>query len=368
MTKPSRQQLNTIRTRFDMSTLFNLVTILVSVAAIGLSWNANKIAEAQNKSNIIVLSDKNLGFDFDGATAPVVHLACVERIRLANLGGVPDSIVDYDTVVHYQNSESVFTGDETSLAEFRLFRPTTSRISFLASEELRSAMTKLEVSLFPSENFGNGSAIKHQLGSIEFPYAVAEHSAFDLGLSIMYAVANGNDFNLYYEPGQSVFSSEPSNLPQLEFEIRIKLASGGVVTTPRIPCGAIGRIPGVKSTFDSTVQDSGSSIFNMVFDPPAESYVKNGEKVLITFDYVTSEVGGVRIFAFPSFADGVLPLEIETNPSPVFPPGQGKGEAFVTVTSGAGVIDSIWMSMVSATEEGKTLYESRVPAVYEFRD
>ena len=198
--------------KLENATLFGVLTLIISAIGLYIALRANAISSQQYQSNVVVLNEWNAGYDFDGSSS-IVLLGCVERIRFSNLGNAPDAIVSFDTVVYYQNTESVFNGYGMAIGRYSLQSPSSSRISYVASDELYSALDRLEIKIAPSFAFGNQkSSITGNVAPVTFPYAVEEFTTLDLEMSIVFGVVPGNEFNLYYEEEQPLFTSEPTYL------------------------------------------------------------------------------------------------------------------------------------------------------------
>lgn len=361
--KKTKRQ-NTRRFKFENSTMFGILTLIVGAIGLYFAFRANNISSQQYKSNVVVLNEWNYGYDFDSST-PEVVLACVERVRFSNLGNAADSIVSYDTTVYYKNTESVFNGYGMATSTHSLLSPSSSRASYTASDELHSAIDKLEMKIAPDFAFGNQkSSIHGNVESVIFPYAINGFSTIDLEMSILFGVVPGNEFNLYYEKDQPLFTSEPTDLAPLEFEINFKFASGATAKTPRISCGTIGAQKNITEA-PTPLLTSKSSLSSIVLDPPSPLQISFNQEVNITFNYTTDESSGVRIWAFPHFTSQNMPKEFSTNSSGIYPVGSGKGTAFIMVSSGETIVDQIILQIWNA-DKTVLLYETKLPVNYHF--
>ncbi|MFA4966492.1 MAG: hypothetical protein WC709_12785 [Thermoleophilia bacterium] len=85
----------------------------------------------------------------------------------------------------------------------------------------------------------------------------------------------------------------------------------------------------------------------------------------ITFDYTTTEAGGVRIFARP-FTGGALTPNYAAHGSPLYPVGSGSSSGFFTITSGNVTVDHIRFEMWNASQTTR-LYVAFIPVSYKFR-
>ena len=108
------------------------------------------------------------------------------------------------------------------------------------------------------------------------------------------------------------------------------------------------------------------AIFNIQMTPPSPAALALSEHVDITFDYVTDEAGGVRIFV-TAFTDGVLNPGQGVNPSPVYPIGGGSGTGFFTIHYVEDTVDEIRFQMLNA-DMSTVLLEFFIPVDYHFAD
>ena len=106
------------------------------------------------------------------------------------------------------------------------------------------------------------------------------------------------------------------------------------------------------------------SISNIQLDPPSPETLPITIQVEVTFDYATTETGGVRIFVRP-YTDGSLTPNYAASGSPLYPTGQGKGEGDFTIQSKEVTVDQLRFQMLSA-DQSRVLYESFISVNYHF--
>ena len=111
------------------------------------------------------------------------------------------------------------------------------------------------------------------------------------------------------------------------------------------------------------------SISNIQLDPPSPATLATN-RVEVTFDYTTTESGGVRIFASP-YTDGSLTPNYAYSGSPLYPTGQGKGEGYFMIQSAEVTFDQVTVDqlrfrMLSADQSRVLLYESFISVDYYF--
>jgi len=103
---------------------------------------------------------------------------------------------------------------------------------------------------------------------------------------------------------------------------------------------------------------------NIRFDPPTPNILAFDQNVDITFDYTTTEQGGVRIFARP-WAGGAPAPHYAAHGSGLYPVGSGSGGGYFTITSGDVTVDQTRLRMLNA-EQSALLYEAFLPTHYQY--
>jgi hypothetical protein len=97
---------------------------------------------------------------------------------------------------------------------------------------------------------------------------------------------------------------------------------------------------------------------------PTPNVLQLNDQVTFSFNYNTTEAGGVRIFMRP-FTNGALTPNYGAHGSGVYPVGSGSGSGFFTITSGNAVVDQIRIQMLNASQT-TVLYEGFIPVHYRF--
>ena len=111
---------------------------------------------------------------------------------------------------------------------------------------------------------------------------------------------------------------------------------------------------------------SGNKIDNIQFSPPSPDNLYCDEAVNTTFDYCTSETGGVRIYAIPYTNGMPTPFQYyggTTN----YAEGSGSGSRFFGVHSGVFTVDQVQFIMKSQVTN-QLIYEKYVPVSYLFNE
>lgn len=104
-------------------------------------------------------------------------------------------------------------------------------------------------------------------------------------------------------------------------------------------------------------------VYNIQISPNTVAAVQWNQNVNITFNYKTSEAGGVRIFARP-MSGGALSPSYAASGSPLFT-GSGSGSQYFTITAGNVVVDKIRFQVWNANQTSLIL-EFYVPVKFYF--
>lgn len=104
---------------------------------------------------------------------------------------------------------------------------------------------------------------------------------------------------------------------------------------------------------------------NISIDPDTPNILAFGEKFTVTFDYVTNETGGVRIWVRPKTGKSLTPQYAACG-SPLYAAPAGSGSCDMTITSGNVTVDGIRIQMWT---KGQTqlLFSTTLPVHYKFR-
>ena len=103
-------------------------------------------------------------------------------------------------------------------------------------------------------------------------------------------------------------------------------------------------------------------IYNIQLSPKPVAALQFNQNVNITFDYRTSQAGGVRIFARP-MTGAALSANYAAHGSPLYSLGSGSGSGFFTITSGATTVDAVRFQVFDANQT-TLLQEFFVPVKY----
>ncbi len=76
-------------------------------------------------------------------------------------------------------------------------------------------------------------------------------------------------------------------------------------------------------------------VTNIDLTPDSPNILRTNQHVTFTFNYISNQPGGVRIWARP-FSNGALAPNYAAHPSPLYPMGSVVGNGFFTITTGGG--------------------------------
>ena len=106
-------------------------------------------------------------------------------------------------------------------------------------------------------------------------------------------------------------------------------------------------------------------VTNIVLTPPTPNILGFDQNVTFTFDYSTTEPGGVRIFGRPFTSTG-LASNYAAHGSGIYPAGTGSGSGFFTITSGKVRITRIRFEIWNA-DQSIRLFRGFIPVNYQFK-
>ncbi len=105
-------------------------------------------------------------------------------------------------------------------------------------------------------------------------------------------------------------------------------------------------------------------VTHITYARSSPNILRLNEYLDLTWNYQTSEPGGVRIFARP-FTNGALTPNYGASGSPLYPTGSGAGSGSFTIMAGPVVVDQIRFQMYNA-DQSRLLFEGFVPVYYRF--
>ncbi|HOT98637.1 MAG TPA: T9SS type A sorting domain-containing protein [bacterium] len=109
---------------------------------------------------------------------------------------------------------------------------------------------------------------------------------------------------------------------------------------------------------------SAHAIENVHITPDTPSSLLFGQDVNITFDYTTSQPGGVRIFARP-MTNGATTPGYGAHGSPLYPVGSGTGSGYFTINSGNALVDHLRLQMYN-NDQSQLLIEYFIPVEFHY--
>ncbi len=114
----------------------------------------------------------------------------------------------------------------------------------------------------------------------------------------------------------------------------------------------------VKFTYGS------HQISNITITPNGDASLQHNQNVNITFNYRTTQTGGVRIFARPMSGTSLTPAYAASG-SPLYPIGNGAGTGSFTITSGSSTVDGVRFQMYNDAQT-QLLTEFVVPVKFAY--
>jgi hypothetical protein len=130
-----------------------------------------------------------------------------------------------------------------------------------------------------------------------------------------------------------------------------------------------------EATADATFSGQGltaaHSVTQLGLSPASPNILKFGQNVTVTFNYDTTQVGGVRIFVRPISIDpstggDILTPNYAACGSPLYATGTGAGSCTFTITDVNVTVEKIRIQMWDANQT-VLLYNVKVPLHYKFR-
>lgn len=107
-----------------------------------------------------------------------------------------------------------------------------------------------------------------------------------------------------------------------------------------------------------------SAVTSITLSPPNPNILHSNEFVNMSFNYITTEAGGVRIFVLP-YSHGAVNPNAADSPSPLYPVGSGSGTGFVSVFGANGLVDGILVEMTTDNQSA-VLFSTILPVNYQF--
>ena len=101
-----------------------------------------------------------------------------------------------------------------------------------------------------------------------------------------------------------------------------------------------------QSGSDAPLAQGDHLVTALILTPDTPNILRTNENVSLTFQYITNDAGGVRIFARP-FTDGSPTPGYAAHGSGIYPMGSGQGDGWFTISSGTVVVDQIRIQMLN---------------------
>ncbi len=159
--------------------LLSILGIAVSLIALYFSWQANRIAEEQTRSNVLAISLSYLGAAQEHNFGNAVRIfGCTEKLRLANIGGAPASLVKWQANLYYNGQFTSLVGEQPYS---------------LNSANLNNQITSFMISFMDSDTEYSPAELKQT-----FPIQIPPYSVVEVLVKANITVAG--DTNFFYPP------------------------------------------------------------------------------------------------------------------------------------------------------------------------
>lgn len=129
---------------------------------------------------------------------------------------------------------------------------------------------------------------------------------------------------------------------------------------------ALARAPLQEAEPQAPTEPGDHLVTNINLNMDSPNILRTNEDVNVTFNYITNEPSGVRIFVRP-YTNGAPSPGYAAHPSGLYPTGSGQGSGFFTITSGEVVVDELRFRILDANQT-TLLFEAFLPVHYLFTD
>jgi hypothetical protein len=207
-----------LRENKSLSYLPNLVSILLGLVAVFLSWQSYRTVQELkgNQPNIILAYANPDGlFPYPYGGTDGHYVLCMQTVRLQNAGGSPTSLTGFDLVIADGYGRSVQLSSQNGQAHI------------IADPNLMSEISSFYAYLFPGDlqiseiNFG----IPHQL---ELPAQIEPYSAIDIQPGLRFFIGS--------PLWQTLNDSNADQSLLITLIYTFHFASGQNLSTPEMTC------------------------------------------------------------------------------------------------------------------------------------
>jgi|GEM_PF-5745712 len=210
----------------------SIIGLIMGIISLYFSFEANRLAGLASDAALrqvtgqieLIYFEDWVSFNRNQNT-----LVCTYQARLSNQGGAPETIVDFDVSVTYNNQSVKFASDGRNIGDLRdhELRPVTQYTAYIWKRALPL----------------NSAPSQEQLGEYlsEFPLKVDPYSVEDIYASIHLDFDPSSNYNFvsdnYRDP--SSYGYSPNNLINtwpVDLQLHFFTASGRTVIGPNTPC------------------------------------------------------------------------------------------------------------------------------------
>ncbi|MBN1552347.1 hypothetical protein JW979_12815 [bacterium] len=208
--------------------LNNIIASIISVIAIFIALNANRIAKKSNEIALKQVSENLKIIDFYSrgffSSQKEDYFATQQKLRLANLGGAPASIVEIKAIISYKN---ILIPIE--LRDYGNAYQGYNKVQGIKAIFIEVLNTCPGHGLFSTERKRNDF--------ITLPFKIEAYDTVDLDMET-WMICTGKDI---FEFGKNSDDSLKENYSPIKVEYILKTSSGSEIITPKIECWYIKR-------------------------------------------------------------------------------------------------------------------------------
>lgn len=121
----------------------------------------------------------------------------------------------------------------------------------------------------------------------------------------------------------------------------------------------------VTLAYGPSASAAGHSVTKFTLNPPTPNVLVHGQDIAVSYNYATTQPGGVRIFVRP-FSGASLAPNYSASGSSILPTGSGTSTQHFTIKAGTVRVDRLRIQMTDANQS-TVLFEAFLPVYYEFR-
>jgi len=199
-----------------------LIGFILSLVALYFSWQANQISSQQINDNVFSPSSSLewASYQQEKTAIDYPYYECVQRTRLANLGGANSTVIKYDVTLYFKGKSTTVSGEQERT---------------LRTAGLENIISRFYVSFVDGEKFEVDEANRL------FPIVIPAYSTVDIWTRIWFTKnADYPTDDIFYPPYDYYQFEEPGaklgEFSPIEVSYTFTTASGKTFVTPRALC------------------------------------------------------------------------------------------------------------------------------------